>query len=414
VAQVLAWRAMWAPLKVDVSSVDRTQFKVTEEDGEILILPFKTKYRWRDDELHLRSLVLDRDGNVRSAGFPKFFNLGERPALDAGFAAAMARGQVELPEKLDGSLIVADRIAGSARLRTRGSRVLGGFAAEIEALIAAEYPRLIGFLEEDPLLERCSLAFEFVSPTNTVVLRQTRAQLVLLGYVDKQTIAPGWDASILARVEANTGVSPAPCHPLPDDLEGALAEVRGWRGREGVVARFVDGDGTPRLIKIKAEDYLRLHAYQARLGGTRARRVVWLLDLRDESQLLPALARYGLDWEAAEYARAEAGPYLAQRHSALVRFEALAAELEAHAGARKKSEKRAFVDRVRDFLGEAYPESWWFSSAMKLFDAGADEARLMVEATLLDEPVPSLRAWRKDPDAEVRAILTAVVREEDG
>src|SRR6185436_6661273 len=149
--------------------------------------------------------------------------------------------------------------------------------------------------------------------------------------------------------------------------------------------------------------------YQARLGGNRARRVAWLLDLRDESELLPALARYGLDWEAAEYARADVGPYLAQRAAGLARFEALFAELEPVAGARRKSDKRAFVERVRGFLGagEAYPESWWFPVAMKLFDAGAGDARLMVDAALLDEPLPSLRKWRQSPDAEIRAMLNA-------
>jgi hypothetical protein len=407
---------MWAPLQVDLTSIDRTQFKVTEQDGELLIVPIKEKYRWRDDELHLRSLVVDRGGRVLSAGFPKFFNLGERPALDGGLAAAMARGAVELPEKLDGSLIVGDRIAGAARLRTRGSRVLGDLGPELEALIAAEYPGLPGFLERDPLLERCSLVFEFVSPNRTVVLRQARAQLFLLGYVDKRTIGPGWAPEVLARVQEATGVPLAPVHPLPADLEAALVEVRSWQGREGVVARFIDADGTPRLIKVKAQDYLRLHAYQSRLGGNRARRVAWLLDLQDESQLLPALARFGLDWEAAEYARADIAPYLAQRLAALRRLDELFGELEPVAGARLKSDKRAFVDRTRAFLaaGPSYTESWWFNVAMKLFDGGADDARLVVEAALLEEPVPSLRAWRRDPETEVRSILDAPVREEDG
>jgi hypothetical protein len=407
---------MWAPLKIDVAALDRAQFKVAEEGGEILIVSLKEKYRWRDDEIHLRSLVVDRDGNVLSAGFPKFFNLGERPALDGEFAAAMARGEVELPEKLDGSLIIGDRIAGAARLRTRGSRSLGDFARELEAVIASEYPRLTTFLAQDPLLEQCSLLFEFVSPNRMVVLPQAHARLYLLGYIDKQTIAPGWDRATLARIEHGTGVPAAPIHPLPADLEGAVAQVRGWTGREGVVARFFDGAGVPRLIKIKAEDYLQLHANRSRLGGNRARCVAWLLDLRDDADLLPALSRYGLDWEAAEFARSAVAPYVAQRRDGLARFDALCAHIEPWAGARNKSEKRDFVERVRGHLaaGDTYRETWWFTVAMKLFDAGPDEARLLVDASLLEEPLPSLRAWRKDPEAELRSILNAPVREEDG
>ena len=124
----------------------------------------------------------------------------------------------------------------------------------------------------------------------------------------------------------------------------------------------------------------------------------------------------GSDWEAAEYARADIDPYLLQRRAGLSRFDALVERLEPIAGARRKSDKRAFVERVHAILDadDAYPEDWWFSVAMKLFDAGSDDARLIVDAALLGEPLPSLRAWHRDPAAEVRAILSAPVREEDG
>jgi hypothetical protein len=403
-------------LRVDVAAVDRTQFKVVEEGGELLVIPLKDKFRWRDDEVHLRSLVLDRDGHVLSAGFPKFFNLGERDDHDRAFTAAMARGQVELPEKLDGSLIVADRVDGDVRLRTRGRRVLGEFEPEVEALIAADYPRLRAFLAADPLLDDHSLLFEFVSPSRAIVLKPERAALFLLGYVDKLRIAPAWDASTLARAADATGIPVAPVHPLPADLAGVLAQVRAWKGREGVVARFVDEDGAPRLLKIKAEDYLRLHAFRSRLTGARALKIAWLLDLREDDQLLPALARYGLDWEAAEFARADVAPYLARRRAALARFDAARAVFEPWAGARDKADKRAYVERVRAFLATSadFAEDWWFTCAMRLFDAGEDDARMVVDAAVLGEPLPALRTWRKDADAEIRAILTAPVFEDDG
>ena len=132
-------------------------------------------------------------------------------------------------------------------------------------------------------------------PARTIVLRPERAALFLLGYVDKARVRPAWDAPTLATVSAATAIPVAPLHPLPADLAGALAQVRDWKGREGVVARFVDDDGAPRLIKIKASDYLRLHAYRSRLAGARALKIAWLLDLEDEAALLPSLARYGLD-----------------------------------------------------------------------------------------------------------------------
>lgn len=403
-------------MRIDISALDRDQFKVVEEADETLVIPRKDKFAWRDDELHLRSLVLDREGHVRSAGFPKFFNLGERPELDRALAAAMARGAVEFPEKLDGSLIVADRVAGSPRLRSRGLRTLGEFAPEVMGLVAAAYPRLLDFLRDDPLLDGHSLLFEFVSPARTIVLRPERAALFLLGYVDKARVRPAWDAPTLATVSAATAIPVAPLHPLPADLAGALAQVRDWKGREGVVARFVDDDGAPRLIKIKASDYLRLHAYRSRLAGARALKIAWLLDLEDEAALLPSLARYGLDWEAAEFARTDVAPYLVRRRAATARFRAFIDALAPWIGARDKRDKRAYVDRVRALLAasDAFPDEWWFTVAMRFFDADADDARLVVDANVLGEAPTSLRMWRKDADAEIRAILTAPVREEDG
>ena len=57
-----------------------------------------------------------------------------------------------------------------------------------------------------------------------------------------------------ARISAAIGTPIAPLHVLPADLADAIAVIRTWRGKEGVVARFVDVSGAPQLVKIKAED----------------------------------------------------------------------------------------------------------------------------------------------------------------
>lgn len=409
---------MSSTLRVDLTTVDRTQFKVFEEHGETLVIPRKDKFRWDEGELHLRSLVLDARGHVISAGFPKFFNLGENPAHDRGLAEAMAAGTVEFPEKIDGSLIVADRIGGVARLRTRGRRHLGEFASEVEPLVARLYPRLTAFLQDDPLLDEHSLLFELVSPTRAVVLRYDEARLHLLGAVSKRTITPRWDAPLLAYLTGATGVEAAPIHPLPIDLDAALEQVRGWKGREGVVGRFRTADGAPRLIKIKATDYLRLHAYRSLLGGAGALKIAWLLDLHDASEIEPALARHGLDWEAAQFARAEVEPYLDRRRAMLTLFGALREIVTPWLGSRQKTEKRAYVERIRALMASdaRFEEPFWFTAAMKLFDVEIDtgEAQLVVDAASIGEHASTLLAWRRDPDAEIRATLTAPVREDDG
>lgn len=102
-------------------------------------------------------------------------------------------------------------------------------------------------------------------------------------------ITPRWDAAMLAEITRATGIEATPIHPLPADLGAALEQVRGWKGREGVVGRFVDAAGAPRLIKIKAADYLRLHAYRSILGGAGALKIAWLLDIHEPCHVMGEL-----------------------------------------------------------------------------------------------------------------------------
>ncbi len=405
-----------AALRIDLAALDPAQFKLVEEEGEVLVIPRKDKFRWGDDELHLRSLVTDRAGNILSAGFPKFFNLGEHPGHDGDFAAAVAAASVTLTEKMDGSLLVADRIAGRARLRTRGQRTLGEFGPLVEAVVAARYPRLMDFVRTSPLLDDHSLVFEFVSPERAVVLQYPEAALYLLGAIDRATVTPRWDDAALAGVSEATGVALPPTHPMGEGLEHTVSAVRGWTGREGVVARFTAPHGAPRLLKIKTADYLRLHAYRSRLGNGRGVRIAWLLGVTSEADVFPAFARYGLDWEATQFALADVRPWLARRAEMLTRFADFEAALRPHLGHRAKEEKKRYIERLRALTSPdgSHPGARWFTAGTRLFDVDRDDALLVMDADLMDEAPPTLRGLRARADDEVRAMLSTPVRDDDG
>ena len=179
---------------------------------------------------------------------------------------------------------------------------------------------------------------------------------------------------------------------------------------------MVSTELTTTMPKVKTEDYLRAHAYRSRLGNSRALKVAWLLDLREEADVLPAFVRRGLDWEAAEFARAEVAPYLARRRDVAARYASFRVTVGKWAGSRNRAVKRGYVEQVRELCaaGVPYVEDFWFTVATKLFDGDDDGAQLAVDAAGLGEPVPTLRAWRRDPDGEIRATFNAPVREEDG
>ncbi len=395
---------MFAPYRVDLDAIDRKSFRVTEHGDEVLVQPFKTKHAWRDDELHLRSLVTDRRGEVRSAGWPKFFNHGERPAHDALFDAALGAGAVEFVEKLDGTLVVADGRAGRAALRTRGQATLGSFEGPVRALIERRHPTLLGLIAGGgPAIEGHSLLFEFVAPEHALVVRYDEPALYFLGAVCKRTLEPRWGAELAGLLEGRAGVAPAPAHAMPSRLDEVRARVAAMSGREGVVARFRDARGVAYLMKLKAAEYLRLHAQRALLGERGALRLAFLLDLGDEAEVAPAFAELGLDHEASAYALGTLRPYFAARRAAAASFERLRGSLE---GARGLA-KRDYVERVNALRADApeFAEPFWFAAAIKLHEGREADARLLVAASLLGEAVPTLRAWQRNREAALAAML---------
>ncbi|HEU4534245.1 MAG TPA: hypothetical protein VFS00_09005, partial [Polyangiaceae bacterium] len=222
---------MTTTYRVDLDAIDRKSFRLTHHGDEVLIQPYKTKHGWRDDELHLRSLVTDREGRVRSAGWPKFFNHGERPEHDAMFRAALEAGEVEFVEKLDGTLVVADAREGAPALRTRGQATLGSFDGPVRSLIARRYPGLLELLGDgrDPVVAGHSLLFEFVGPEHALVVRYAEPALYFLGAVCKRTLEARWGGELAGHVERRAGVPPAPAHALPPGLDGVLGHVATMR-----------------------------------------------------------------------------------------------------------------------------------------------------------------------------------------
>ena len=62
---------------LDLSAVDRSEFKIVSECGLNLVIPRKNKWSWDSNEKWLRSVVVDDNGLVVSCSWPKFGNFGE-------------------------------------------------------------------------------------------------------------------------------------------------------------------------------------------------------------------------------------------------------------------------------------------------------------------------------------------------
>ena len=90
-------------MKIEIDKIDRTQFMVHEHtlNGEIvhLIQPQHIGTKWRQDNKHMRSVVVNYEGEVISASLPKFTNWGENPD---NFPVPNSLKHCTVVEKLDG------------------------------------------------------------------------------------------------------------------------------------------------------------------------------------------------------------------------------------------------------------------------------------------------------------------------
>lgn len=303
-AEAHLWTHEDGARRLESRLVDRKSFIIEAIDGYTFIHPKRTKWDWSEDELPLRSVVVDGRGLVVSSGFPKFFNAGERPANDAKLETALNSGEeVFFTEKLDGTLIIRSVLPdGRVIFRTRGTWDGGDFGPLARSIAAARYPALL-----DPtLMPEWSLLFEYVGPANLIVIAYTQDDLWFLGAVRHADahLMPIGQAQAFAQEQ---GLHIVPLVELPRDLKGLQQAVREWGDREGVVVRLQRGQ---LLIKVKSARYLALHAMRANMSYALIVEYARGADVQTEEELEARLRELGYDYELCQIARGHFRSYL--------------------------------------------------------------------------------------------------------
>lgn len=275
-------------------------FRQLEGDhGLLLVVPRATKRGWREEERPWRSLVIDPQRRIVSAGFPKFFAWGEHSGDTDRARRALVRGQFSwVSEKLDGSLVIRSVHRGRVILRTRGTHDGGALMADdLRAHVGAHHPGLL-----DPDLEpSISLLFEFRHPDHPVVLAIGTPSLVLIGAVDH-----GWpprlaQQSQLDALAARHGlVRVAEVEGLPKEPKLLRRAVADWEGREGVVLR---AGADQVLVKLKSRDYRERQKARLSLSPERLMEIAGEHGVEREDDLVPALIDEGYPAEMADTMR---------------------------------------------------------------------------------------------------------------
>ena len=261
-------------MKIDLDKVDRTQFMVHEHslNGEIvhLIQPQHIGTKWHQDNKHMRSVVVNYEGEVISAGLPKFTNWGENPD---NFPVPNSLRNCTVMEKLDGSLLIVSKYNGQYILRTRGtvdaSTMANGHELELfkDTILKTLESKIVTWSTW-----KFSILFEWVSPLNRIVLNYgDEPDWYLVGMIshDEYELHSQSDLDDFAKRHNLK----RPATYTFTDITDMLQIVDKWQDREGVCLYSKNGQ---TIHKIKASKYLLLHHLKSELSSLEKIMDVWL------------------------------------------------------------------------------------------------------------------------------------------
>jgi len=199
---------------------------------------------WDEVTLSCRGLVTDDNGNIVARPFRKFFNIEENKHTPTEY--------FEVYEKVDGSLITVFNYNGEWIVSSRGS-----FTSD--QAIAAQ--RLFnGLKNTDALEEAATYLFELVAPWNRIVVNYGDAEeLILLG-ARTSTYEGSWQD--IYEVSKVLGCKVVKRYDGINDYSTLKGMVED--NHEGFVVRFSNGD----RMKVKGEEYIRLHRVMTNLSTT--------------------------------------------------------------------------------------------------------------------------------------------------
>jgi hypothetical protein len=299
-------------MKIDLDKVDTERFRVREKDGLTLINPDAAMWDWRDDELHMRSLLCRDDGEVVSAGYPKFFNYGERKDHPQIWQDYNKR---TITYKEDGTLIIASLIDDKLHLRTRGNHDLGDFHDRVWNVVRRksldiQLEILIRKIARNHpcLTEKVSVLMEYVAPDNLIVMKYNKEDLVMLGvsiYSDNEIE--------IKNSEFLAFSMPSQTHALVHEVDESIQSSgqsfveyvsKFSRNIEGFVVNLRhhadDIYDVRNLIKFKTEWYIRLHGLMTETES-RIDELLFFERIFTEERFLSYFQGLGYDWETCMF-----------------------------------------------------------------------------------------------------------------
>lgn len=262
-------------MKIDINKIDKTKFLVKEKDGFYLINPNYNYVEYNDDELIYRSSLWSKEGELVSAGFKKFFNWGEQIKVSKQPEEIIPNHN--FIEKIDGSLLIVSRYKNQMIYRTRGTHSIYQFSNvisdEYNINPISNFKEVDEFrkkykideymFEEDDETSQYSLLFEWVTPSNKIILDFKEPDLYLVGcidHLDYSYYSQEWVDVIAKKLKVKR-----PERHSFNTLE-EMFKVKYWINKEGICMYY---NNDQSIVKIKSLDYLKKHKFKSNMNYER-------------------------------------------------------------------------------------------------------------------------------------------------
>lgn len=205
---------------------------------------------WDEITLMCRGLVTNSKGDIVARPFKKFFNIEENKYTPSS--------EFDVFDKMDGSLGILFFYGDEWVFATRGSFTSEQSIKGFEMLQKYDY---------DKLHKDYTYLFEIIYDDNRIVVRYDFEDLILLGMINTET---GYEVDLYSNetdirfknLITNLGFKVVKKYDGVNDyslLKGIIKD-----DEEGFVVRFSNGD----RIKVKGEEYLRLHKIMTNISTT--------------------------------------------------------------------------------------------------------------------------------------------------
>lgn len=231
---------------------DKPEFILAERPGYFIInyvvstpTTFSNAY-----EKECRGITFNSRGDIIRRPYHKFFNIGEKPETQSNIISDKMMSNHLILEKLDGSMIAPFLLNGKIRFGTKMG--ITDIALDVERHVSDIELTFI----KDRIDENKTPIFEWVSPTNRIVIEYPEPRLILTGVRDNFTGEYDSYVKMLTYRDKYPGLYIVAAYsPAATNFKEFMKTTKELQGQEGFVVRFLDG----QMVKAKGDWYLKNH-----------------------------------------------------------------------------------------------------------------------------------------------------------